>query len=1076
MSGATARVSRSVEATLRRVRFAEEDLTALFDQRMLKRGRGLELASAVSLTMTTPGIAAIVADGGAGYRVQLSPTQRGRQILVSGKCSCGAAVCTHQAATALAVLDREPGWRRPVQPSLFEIVPDSLLLARPQRRVLFEIEPGGGDHALYVAVYIESVERGVSSFEQCTPAAGLVIADDAEAVLCRILGGSDQHRVGVTARQKALVDLAIKQALLSRGARWKSSGRRLVTGPARRITASRSPQTGTLTVPGLSRGSAVIEGNTTWYVDAATGCVGTADLWVSEARQHEPGSPDHDRSRATTPPRRATGDVAPAIIVDGKPSPVLTLFKADRPGGAAGREAIDVARISFAYGDALIDPEDERQFARGSEGAIFFRRDRARESAHLERLQRSGFAMMRAAAAGGERGARVFTFPGQNTAERWQAFVAGDLRMLEAEGWQIQLGADFGTRLVTAEDGWLAEVVDTGDGWFSLAMDIEIEGERVPLLPILTRLIAEGVDAARVVDGRIHAALDGGRIVALPADRVARLIAIVAEMSEAGRLTEAGTMALPAAEAASLLDLDDVAVTQWENAAAIRAYASLLRSDGELPRVTPPPSFTAELRPYQQYGLDWLQHLRANAMAGILADDMGLGKTAQTLAHIAVEDASGRLDRPVLIVVPTSLVANWVSEAAKFVPALRLVVLHGLDRHQRRTEVYSAQLVVTTYTVLARDVEAMRNIDWHLVVLDEAQAVKNPDTNVSRAVRQLRARHRLCLSGTPVENNLGEIWSQFAFLMPGLLGDRRRFAKRFRIPIERDGDIARRASLARRLKPFVLRRTKGEVATDLPPKTEIIRRVELEIDQRDLYETIRLSMHEKLNHEIKLRSLEHSRILVLDALLKLRQVCCDPRLVKLAAARAASEATPGTSSKLLVLMNMLRELAGEGRRALVFSQFTSMLDLIKPELDAAGIGFVELTGATGDRAGPVNRFQSGAVPVFLISLKAGGRGLNLTAADTVIHYDPWWNPAVENQATDRAFRIGQDKPVFVYKLIAAGTVEERILELQAKKGRLAATLDPDAVLSVLDGEDLDYLFEADDAGRCAGMRKPSPPH
>ena len=477
--------------------------------------------------------------------------------------------------------------------------------------------------------------------------------------------------------------------------------------------------------------------------------------------------------------------------------------------------------------------------------------------------------------------------------------------------------------------------------------------------------------------------------------------------------------------------------------------------------VTPPPSFTAELRPYQQYGLDWLQHLRANAMAGILADDMGLGKTAQTLAHIAVEDASGRLDCPVLIVVPTSLVANWVSEAAKFVPALRLVVLHGLDRHQRRrNEVYSAQLVVTTYTVLARDIEAMRNIDWHLVVLDEAQAVKNPDTNVSRAVRQLRARHRLCLSGTPVENNLGEIWSQFAFLMPGLLGDRRRFGKRFRTPIERNGDIARRALLGRRLKPFVLRRTKSEVATDLPPKTEIIRRVELEIDQRDLYETIRLSMHEKLRHEIELHSLERNRILVLDALLKLRQVCCDPRLVKLAAARAASEATPGTSSKLVVLMNMLRELAGEGRRALVFSQFTSMLDLIKPELDRAGIGFVELTGATGDRASPVNRFQSGAVPVFLVSLKAGGRGLNLTAADTVIHYDPWWNPAVENQATDRAFRIGQDKPVFVYKLIAAGTVEERILELQAKKGRLAATLDPDAVLSVLDGEDLDYLFEA----------------
>jgi SNF2 family DNA or RNA helicase len=252
-----------------------------------------------------------------------------------------------------------------------------------------------------------------------------------------------------------------------------------------------------------------------------------------------------------------------------------------------------------------------------------------------------------------------------------------------------------------------------------------------------------------------------------------------------------------------------------------------------------------------------------------------------------------------------------------------------------------------------------------------------------------------------------------------------------------------------------LRRTKSEVATDLPPKTEIVRRVELESDQRDLYETIRLSMHEKVRGEIAARSLERSHIVVLDALLKLRQACCDPRLVKLAAAREVAG-----SGKLAFLLEMLKELASEGRRALVFSQFTSMLDLIRPELDAAGISYVELTGSTQDRATPVSRFQAGEVPVFLISLKAGGRGLNLTAADTVIHYDPWWNPAAENQATDRAYRIGQDKPVFVYKLIAAGTVEERILELQARKGTLAAaTLDGEGEAAPqLGAEDVEYLF------------------
>src|SRR5215813_5996921 len=310
-----------------------------------------------------------------------------------------------------------------------------------------------------------------------------------------------------------------------------------------------------------------------------------------------------------------------------------------------------------------------------------------------------------------------------------------------------------------------------------------------------------------------------------------------------------------------------------------------------------------------------------------------------------------------------SLVANWMMEAAKFTPNLRLVVWHGLDRHERREEVGGADLVVTTYTVLARDIEIMRGLEWHIVVLDESQAIKNSEAKWSRAVRQLNARHHLCLSGTPLENNLGEIWSQFAFLMPGLLGDRRRFTRRFRTPIEKNGDDARRLLLARRLKPFLLRRTKGEVEADLPAKTEIVQRVVLEGDQRDLYETIRLMMHERVRREIAAHSLERSQIIVLDALLKLRQACCDPRLVKLAAMRKALSgsragaqmpAAPAvTSSKLAALMQMLRELASEGRRVLVFSQFTSMLDLIKPELAAADIGYVELTGATRDRADPI---------------------------------------------------------------------------------------------------------------------------
>jgi SNF2 family DNA or RNA helicase len=512
-------------------------------------------------------------------------------------------------------------------------------------------------------------------------------------------------------------------------------------------------------------------------------------------------------------------------------------------------------------------------------------------------------------------------------------------------------------------------------------------------------------------------------------------------------------MVLDATAAHTVLDLEDVLTTRWQEGAA--AHVARFRTIAEIPEAPVPASFTASLRPYQQHGVNWLQHLRENGLGGLLADDMGLGKTAQTIAHIVIEEDAGRLDRPALVVVPTSLVPNWISEITRFAPHLRVVVLHGLDRHERRRDLTGVHVVITTYTVLSRDIEDMVTLPWHMVVLDEAQAIKSSTSKATHAVCRLDTRHRLCLSGTPIENNLGELWSQFAFLMPGLLGQRKSFNRRFRSPIEKDADPVRRRQLATRIRPFILRRTKSAVATELPPKHTILRRITLAPDQRELYETIRAMMHEKVTEGIAERGVAQSHILVLDALLKLRQVCCDPRLVKLPSARLT-----GTSSKLDDLMEMVSEMVAEGRRILLFSQFTSMLDLIKPALVAAGIPFVELRGDTADRAAPVRRFEAGEVPLFLISLKAGGRGLNLTSADTVIHYDPWWNPAVEDQASDRAHRIGQTKSVFVYKLIAADTVEERIVELQERKAALASlALSEDGMaLPAMDAEDIDYLF------------------
>jgi len=346
--------------------------------------------------------------------------------------------------------------------------------------------------------------------------------------------------------------------------------------------------------------------------------------------------------------------------------------------------------------------------------------------------------------------------------------------------------------------------------------------------------------------------------------------------------------------------------------------------------------------------------------------------------------------------------------------------------------------------------------EYHYVILDEAQNIKNPKAQASKIVRQFNARHRLCLTGTPMENHLGEIWSLFDFLMPKLLGDEKQFRRLFRTPIEKHADQKRQHSLNTRIAPFLLRRSKQEVVKELPPKTEIIQNIELHGPQRDLYESIRLAMHEKVRNAINKNGVARSHIIILEALLKLRQVCCDPRLVKLDSAKKVK-----ASAKMQLLMDMLPEQIEEGRRILLFSQFTSMLSLIEEELHKHKIDYVKLTGATKARDVPIQRFQNGDVPLFLISLKAGGTGLNLTAADTVIHYDPWWNPAVENQATDRAHRIGQNKSVFVYKLITSGTVEDKILALQARKKELADNLFSDSGkgASALTQADLNALFE-----------------
>jgi len=438
-----------------------------------------------------------------------------------------------------------------------------------------------------------------------------------------------------------------------------------------------------------------------------------------------------------------------------------------------------------------------------------------------------------------------------------------------------------------------------------------------------------------------------------------------------------------------------------------------------------------------------MQFLARHGLHGILADDMGLGKTLQTLAHVLTEKQSGHSrGLPVLVIAPTSVVPNWRAEALKFTPDLRVLVLNGPERKKYFRSIPHADLVLTSYALLQRDIEKLAAVPFHIVVLDEAQYIKNPRSKMAQAACKLDARNRLCLSGTPIENHLGELWSLMHFLVPGFLGTEDAFNKRFRTPIEKDGDAERNAVLKQRVGPLILRRTKDQVAKELPPKTELVHLIELNTGQKDLYETVRATMDKRVREAIAARGIGQSQIVFLDALLKLRQICCDPRLLPEDYQHGVLE-----SAKLDFLTELLALLIEEGRRILLFSQFTTMLGLIEAHLVREKISYLKLTGASKDRGKLVEDFQNGKAPVFLISLKAGGTGLNLTAADTVIHYDPWWNPAAEAQATDRAYRIGQHNPVFVHKLLCQDTVEERIHKLQQEKGKLAAGILADADIS-----------------------------
>jgi superfamily II DNA or RNA helicase len=634
-------------------------------------------------------------------------------------------------------------------------------------------------------------------------------------------------------------------------------------------------------------------------------------------------------------------------------------------------------------------------------------RELTAERAALARLQRSGFT--------GPDGQGQLQLLGQDAVLN---FFAREFPRLERD-WTVRLEErlETSTRQNIERIQPRLEITPSGVQWFDLGVVFTSTSGQTFSPAEIQRL---------VLSGQSHTRLRSGKLAVIDTGAVEEFQEVLRDCNpqqhgEGYRLHN---------RQAGFLQATLEQQSRWKVQAPAAWKERAARQAGET-RLECPPLGDLEtvLRPYQKQGVAWLHFLRQNGFGGILADEMGLGKTLQALAYIRQVRQADPTAPPILVVCPTSLVFNWVEEAHKFTPTLKVLALQGPERHLKFAELREQDLVVTSYALIRRDAEKYGEFDFDTVILDEAQHIKNRQTQNAQAVKAVRSRSRLVLTGTPLENSVLDLWSIFDFLMPGYLGSAQDFRERYEQPITRARDAATQARLARRLRPFLLRRLKRDVATDLPERLEQVSYCELTEDQRAVYQQLLEATRKEVLEASTPQQQAKSRMVVLSALLRLRQACCDLRLLKAEGVDPAS-----ASGKLDMFGELLEEVIDGGHRVLVFSQFVSMLTLLRERLQAEGLEYCYLDGSTTNRREVVERFQrSGDIPVFLISLKAGGVGLNLTGADTVIHFDPWWNPAVEDQATDRAHRIGQTRVVTSYKLICRDTVEEKILALQNRK-------------------------------------------
>ena len=687
-----------------------------------------------------------------------------------------------------------------------------------------------------------------------------------------------------------------------------------------------------------------------------------------------------------------------------------------------GDEEFEIPPVGFAPPLAFLPP----LFRNGRPRVV--RRDIGAELAAVQALMSLGFV------AGESQEDLVAT--GDTAIAFWTSGIA----TLPA-AWEKFIPDDLANVNVRSEGVSPAMRVASGVDWLELAMTFSSGGA----------VVSEDELRACLEHGRRIVKLSDGSYAPVDPTQVGDILSRLAEIEAGG----SSLAHVPLSQAGRVQDLMRIVGGRADVASNAEKLFGKLDQIGEIPSVAKPRMLKANLRPYQKEGFHWLVFIHNLASGGILADDMGLGKTLQTIALFAWARNKDEHKRN-LVVAPTSVVPNWALEIEKFAPGLKTVVWTGGDRMDKKDDLEDADVVITSYALMRRDEEFLTSLNFQYVILDEAQHIKNPLSATARAAKRLKSERRLALTGTPIENRLSEIWSIFDFVSPGLLGSLKHFEDKVARPIER-GDEEAATKLRATIKPFILRRLKEDVVQDLPPKIEQEIIVPLEDKQSILYKQILNQVRKSVLSEVEKQGVSKAQIQILAALTRLRQVACDPRLMKL----EGGDFSDDDSGKLGALREILSEAVAGGHRVLVFSQFVEMLTHIRKALEEDGVKYEYLDGSTTDRMDRVNHFNDDpSVSAFLISLKAGGTGLNLVGADTVVHFDPWWNPAVEDQATDRAHRIGQTKVVTVYRLIARGTVEEKILQLSEKKRELMSTVltTDGSLLKGLTKQDVSDLF------------------